>query len=130
MIRSGKMLFEVLGQIGRKPATISYPVDKVPMPSRFRGKIVFHAGRCVGCRLCVKDCPSRAITINKIGEKHFEAIIDLDRCIFCAQCVDSCKKMALESTAEYELATMDKASLRVNINIDGPEATMPAEPAV
>jgi ferredoxin len=47
--------------------------------------------------LCVRDCPSEAISINKIGEKRFEAIIDLDRCVYCGQCVSSCNKDALES---------------------------------
>jgi formate hydrogenlyase subunit 6/NADH:ubiquinone oxidoreductase subunit I len=125
MKRPGFMAREVLGQFTRKVATITYPALKVEMPNRFRGAIVFHAQRCVGCKLCVRDCPSEAITINKIGEKRFEAIIDMDRCVFCAQCVDSCNKDALESSKEYELATLDKATLKVNVNVDEP-----FEPAV
>jgi len=117
MIRPGKMLFEVLRHLARKPATVSYPASKVPMPPRFRGRIAYRSELCIGCKLCVKDCPSEAITINKLGEKLFEAVIDLDRCVFCAQCVESCPKDALESSAEYELASMDKGKLRVRIDL-------------
>jgi formate hydrogenlyase subunit 6/NADH:ubiquinone oxidoreductase subunit I len=118
MKRPGMMLTEAFGQFWKRPATISYPAQKVEMPDKFRGRIIFHARRCVGCKLCVRDCPSEAIAINKIGEKSFEAIIDMNRCVFCAQCVDSCNKDALECSKDYELASLDKASLKVNANVD------------
>jgi formate hydrogenlyase subunit 6/NADH:ubiquinone oxidoreductase subunit I len=118
MIRPGMMLREVLMEFLHKPATLLYPAEKEAMPPRFRGKLVFHAQKCVGCRLCVKDCPSGAIAIDKLGDKLFEAILDLDKCVFCGQCVDSCNARALELTDEYELATMDKAMLKVRINLE------------
>ncbi|MHB9020155.1 MAG: 4Fe-4S dicluster domain-containing protein, partial [Minisyncoccota bacterium] len=73
---------------------------------------------CIGCKICMKDCPSNAITINKVGDKQFEAVIDLDKCVYCAQCVDSCPKKALESTKEFELAQLDKNKLKVKINVE------------
>jgi formate hydrogenlyase subunit 6/NADH:ubiquinone oxidoreductase subunit I len=118
MKRPGMMAAEVIGSFWKKNATITYPAVKVLMPDKFRGRIIFHASRCIGCKLCVRDCPSEAIAINKLAEKSFEAIIDSDRCIFCAQCVDSCNKDALESSKDYELASLDKSSLRVNANVD------------
>ena len=114
------MIREVLGSFTKKPVTITYPALKVQMPDKFRGKIVYHAQRCIGCMLCVRDCPSEAIAINKIGEKRWEAIIKMDRCVYCGQCVDSCNKDALESSKDYELAALDKATLTVDVNIDGP----------
>lgn len=118
MKRPGKMLAEVLEELVRKPATLLYPYEKPEMPPRFRGRLSFDAGKCVGCRLCVKDCPSGAIAIEKLGDKLFAAILDLDKCVFCGQCVDSCSQKALAMTGEYELATLDKAKLKARINLD------------
>ena len=83
------------------------------MPDKFRGKIMFHPERCIGCQMCVRDCPSGAIEIKKVGDKKFECHIDLGKCIYCAQCVDSCMKKALEATKEFELAVLDREKLKV-----------------
>lgn len=121
MKKFGKMTREVLRHVGRKPATIRYPFVKAVTPPQFRGKIKFYYERCIGCKMCERDCPSRAITINlstpleagKVAEKVFEAVFDLDKCIYCAQCVDSCPKQALEATPEFELAEVDKSRFKV-----------------
>lgn len=120
MKRPGAMMREVLGSMGRKVATISYPAIKVEMPDKFRGRIIFHQRLCIGCRLCVKDCPSEAIEIEKVADKVFDAKIRMDRCVFCGQCVESCNKAALESSSDYELAAFGREVLRVDANIDEP----------
>ena len=114
MIRPGKMLRELLGSLFKKPSTIKYPAEETNIPDRFRGRLKFEAEKCIGCKMCVKDCPANAITIEKVGEK-FEAIVDLDKCIYCAQCVDSCPKKALIATTNFELAQLDRRKLRVKI---------------
>jgi formate hydrogenlyase subunit 6/NADH:ubiquinone oxidoreductase subunit I len=113
MIQPGRMLRQVLDSVLRRPATVMYPYVKVSMPDRFRGKIIFHPEKCIGCKLCVKDCPSKAITIRKTGDKQFEAEFEINKCVFCAQCVDSCAKKALESTQEYELAQLDPKKFKI-----------------
>lgn len=114
------MIKQVLASIFKKPATMLYPFVKSEMPKNFRGKLLFHPEKCIGCMMCMRDCPSNAIKIRKVGDKKFEADIDLGKCIYCAQCVDSCVKKALEATREFELAALDRKNLRVTFNA-GPE---------
>jgi len=129
MIHPGKMAREVLKSLFRKPATVLYPYVTVRMPDRFRGKIKFTSSRCIGCKLCMRDCPTNCITITKVGDKQFQAEFDLDKCIYCAQCVDSCPKDALSATAEYELAQLQRDKLKVIFHAEPTPPSSPAESA-
>ena len=123
MARPAKMLEELLHSLTKKPATVKYPAEGKEMPEGFRGKLKFYPEKCIGCKLCMRDCPTNAIEIIKKGEKEFEAIIDLGKCIYCSQCVDSCPKGALEVTGEYELAQLDNKKLKVTFHAAPKEGT-------
>jgi formate hydrogenlyase subunit 6/NADH:ubiquinone oxidoreductase subunit I len=116
MRRPGRMLRQVLRTAMHRPATVRYPFVKVTMPAKFRGKLCFNAKLCIGCKMCMRDCPSNAINIRKVGEKQFEADLDMSKCLYCAQCVDSCPKKALLSTEEFELAQLDRTKLQVGLH--------------
>lgn len=118
-----RMLGEVLRHATRPPATTAYPAVPAASPPSFRGRVRFLAERCTGCKLCERDCPSGALAVRKVGEKRHAAVLQLDRCIFCSQCVDSCNRDALQSTAEFELAALDRAALRVTYDAPPPPAT-------
>lgn len=114
----GKISKFALGHLFKKPATIKYPLGPLKVEDNYRGRLYFNAQDCIGCKLCVRDCPSNAIKINNVGskeEKVFEMDLDLGRCIFCAQCAESCPKKCISFSQEIELATLDRDSLRLKI---------------
>ncbi len=112
----GKMAKEVLRHSVKTPATCNYPFEKAEMPEGFRGKMAFDSDKCIGCKICVRDCPAAAVTITKVGEKLFEAEFRLDFCIYCEQCAESCPKDAIQATKEFELAALDRKCHKVTFH--------------
>ncbi len=103
----GKMLSEVIRALAKKPATIMYPAEKLDMPENYRGKLSVDVSKCVGCKLCMRDCPAGAINIKKVADKKFEIEINFSRCIYCGQCAESCNKKVIVLTKNVELAQLD-----------------------
>lgn len=123
------MIPQLLAQLFKKPFTNKHPRKYIPSssttffkdvqngkvlmnppvgtPERFRGKIVYEKEKCIGCRLCLKVCPSEAI-LFKEEEKKIK--IYVARCTFCAQCNDVCPVNCLHMSNEFLLADTDKYS--------------------
>ncbi len=128
MKKPARVFSEVVKHLFRKPATSAYPFEPAkPMP-KFRGRIDFDSAKCIGCQICVRVCPAKAIEI-KLSEvqppapapaegqpaapakKKFDCFMHLDRCVYCWQCAESCPKQALICTQDFELAQVDRAKL-------------------
>jgi formate hydrogenlyase subunit 6/NADH:ubiquinone oxidoreductase subunit I len=123
------MVPKLLAQMFKKPFTNMHPKKYIPSsstdffkdvkngkttmnppigtPERFRGKIVYNKETCIGCKLCLKVCPSEAI-VFKDDEKKIK--IYLARCTFCSQCNDICPVNCLSMSGEFLLADTDKYS--------------------
>ena len=74
MRKPGKMTRQALSSAVRKPATVLYPFERLTPPPAMRGKIVGDANKCIGCKLCMRDCPSDAIHIIKTEKEYAKAI--------------------------------------------------------
>ncbi|MEN2974613.1 MAG: 4Fe-4S dicluster domain-containing protein [Candidatus Caldarchaeales archaeon] len=101
---------EALKNIFKKASTEEYPLKKKTLEG-YRGRPIWIMEKCVGCSLCVRICPVKAIQITGKGK---EAVITflLDRCICCAQCVESCNVKAIEITREFEFAGYDRSRMK------------------
>ena len=92
------------------------------MPERSRGIVVLLTDQetgelnCTVCMLCMRACPSSAITIEfEKGEKGkrtlTDFIVDNTICCFCGMCEETCNFAAIKMATMYEFATEDKESL-------------------
>ena len=108
----GALIPESIRQLFSKAATNMYPAVPFPTPEGFRGKLIADNSICIGCKLCVRDCPAQAIEVVKTGEKQFKIVFYFDRCIYCGQCAESCNKNVIKITSDHELAAYDRASLK------------------
>jgi formate hydrogenlyase subunit 6/NADH:ubiquinone oxidoreductase subunit I len=110
------MLKEAVSQFYTKPTTQQYPFVKPQLPESFRGQPLFDAGLCIGCGLCSRECPSKAIEmVDFEGKKRPQH--RLDKCIFCYLCAEICPKKAVMHSTNFELATMDKSTLTIKPSI-------------
>ena len=128
MKKPARMFGEIMRHILKKPATCAYPFEPAKIMPNFRGRIAFDAPKCIGCQMCVKVCPAKAIEIPLSAEqppapvqvegqppvaakRKFDCIMHLGRCVYCAQCVETCPKKALIMTQDFELAHTDPKAL-------------------
>jgi len=93
-----------LEAVGAGKAKINPPIET---PPGFRGKIKYDTEKCIGCKLCIRVCPSGAIEFK---EKEKKVKIFLARCTFCSQCNDVCPAKCLSMGDEFLLADTDKYS--------------------
>ncbi|MDD1720028.1 MAG: 4Fe-4S binding protein [Methanoregulaceae archaeon] len=104
----------VLGEMFRnlcsKPFTILYPVEKVPIPKGFRGRVAVTDERCIGCSKCSQVCPATAITMvpgerevefkGKMVNRKKRPRVKLFKCIRCGLCERHCPTQAIHLECE------------------------------
>lgn len=89
----------VLKNLFKKPATRKYPAEKRPFFENGRGQMVFaKMENCIFCGLCSKNCPAKAITVDKAARVN---TIDPLKCVQCGYCADACPKDVIIMQSEY-----------------------------
>ena len=110
---------EAITQLFSKPSCNMYPFVPVEAAPRYRGRIVYHADRCIACGMCERVCAGGAIsrTIEKLPDDQGEKItlsFDLGSCTFCSHCADFCSRDAIEFTQDYHMIGVKDEDLVVS----------------
>ena len=116
-----KGLKTTLQHLFRRPVTVQYPEERLPLPLGYRGRVALvYDGekgryRCTACGLCAKACPVEIIQITRARDEKGKPIpyperfeYNLLECIVCGLCVEACPFEALTMTQERELAVYSR----------------------
>ncbi len=79
---------------------IAHVVDKKCPAGVCKSMLQFKvdADKCIGCKLCMRNCPVNAITVTDYvapGHKLPSVTIDTDKCIKCGVCMGNCRPGAI-----------------------------------
>jgi formate hydrogenlyase subunit 6/NADH:ubiquinone oxidoreductase subunit I len=95
MAARNKLLFALVDALFSRPETVQYPYCPVSLPEGFRGVIEFDAECCIGCGLCVRDCPANALELTRESREVYQLRYFPTRCAFCGQCQSTCPRGAI-----------------------------------
>ena len=94
----------------KRTFTVKYPYKTVRPAERYRGRLILgDINDCIGCGICAWICPTKAISMIKVGERKLPSF-DLGRCCVCGLCVEKCPR-TLRFTRAYELCEYSKENL-------------------
>jgi NADH-quinone oxidoreductase subunit I len=104
-----------------KRVTIQYPDVKVPLPPRYRGRIVLTRDpdggeRCVACYLCAVACPVDCIALqateDPAGRRYPEFFrINFSRCIYCGFCEEACPTYSIQLLPDMEMSEYNRQNM-------------------
>ena len=125
---------DAIKQLFSKPSCNMYPFVPVEAAPKYRGRIVYHADRCIACGMCERVCAGGAIsrTIEKLPDDQGEKItlsFDLGSCTFCSHCADFCSRDAIEFTQDYHMVGRTDGDLVVSGSFVKAPRKKPAAPA-
>ena len=135
---------EAVSKLLSKTSCAMYPAVPSEAAEGYRGRIIYHADKCIGCGMCERVCSGNAIerTIEKLPEGEGDKVtltFNLGSCTFCATCADFCSKKAIEFSTDYHMIATKEEDLLVSGSFikkppvkkapAGKTVASPAEPA-
>ena len=97
-----------LRNLFRKPATVAYPAAERVYLERYRGHIENDISKCILCGMCMRGCPSGAITVSR-AEYTWE--LRPFSCVQCSNCVEVCPAKCLSMKTGYTEPGEEKISI-------------------
>lgn len=124
---------EAVTQLFSKPSTEAYPkIDRIA-PEHYRGRIIFHGDKCIGCGMCERVCAGGAISTHVVEETEDATVYQrrffLGSCTFCSHCADFCSKKAIEFSQDYHMVARCEDDLVVTGNYTKVKKKPVAKPA-
>ncbi len=99
----------------KKPITVQYPDERLPIPNRYRGIHYLEQEKCINCLACARVCPVDCIEMDAMRHgKELEWVkftIDYQKCMFCELCVYPCPKDCIHMGNEFAFVTTDRSEL-------------------
>ncbi|MBI4557517.1 MAG: NADH-quinone oxidoreductase subunit NuoI [Candidatus Hydrogenedentes bacterium] len=133
MLSMLRTLWIVFRHAFRRRVTYQYPEQPVPLPPRWRGRIILTRDpdggeRCVACHLCAVACPVDCIALQATEDEHGRRYpeffrINFSRCIFCGYCEEACPTYAIQLIPDFEMGEYNRQNLvyeKEHLLIDGP----------
>lgn len=122
-----------LSNLFKKTSCDMYPVVPSEAAPNYRGRIVYHADKCIGCGMCERVCAGNAITrtVEKLPDEQGDKItltFNLGSCTFCATCADFCSRKAIELTGDYHMIATKEEDLLVSGSFVKAPIKRPAKP--
>ena len=117
----------------RKPVTVQYPTQHLPIQPRYMGFPALtwdeKVGEpyCTACMVCIRDCPTQCMSakmmdnpLQKEGKSSRRKIVDtfeinLNRCILCGICVEVCNFDAIVMSHDHEMSTYERNGDRLDL---------------
>lgn len=127
-----RTIWNVFTFIFRRKVTVEYPEETLPLPPRWRGRIILSRDpdgeeRCVACYLCAVACPVDCIALQKTEDENGRWYpeffrINFSRCIYCGYCEEACPTHAIQLTPDYEMSEYRRENMvyeKEDLLIDG-----------
>lgn len=58
--------------------------------------------KCIGCGICVENCPGRALSIINDNSRRYAIVANKDYCIGCKRCTRLCPNNAIKVTKTHK----------------------------